>query len=135
MVEATTGETTGGTAETATATKATTKSTATTKATTATRRTAEAATAAESTTKAAASTEVTTGTTASKTILADLKVAALPVVTVELRNGIAGIIRRLESNNTGSLGASTGVGVHIGTNDGTLLSCDRELGSIPMGSH
>jgi hypothetical protein len=132
VVEATTGEATGGatggTAETTTATKATSKSTAATEATT-TRRTAEATTATKATTKAAASTETTTGTTASETILANLKVAALPVETIELSNGVTGIIRRFESNDTGTLGASAGIGVHIGTNDGTLLSCDRGLGS------
>lgn len=110
--------------------RATTEATAATETrATKTTTTAEAATATKTrTTKATTATETAaTGTSvawvvSSEAILADLQGTALPLVSVELGDSVAGIIRVLESHNTGSLGTAGGVGVNIGANNSALLS-------------
>lgn len=127
-----TGETTvatRGATEAAASSEATAKASATTEAST-THRTAKAATTAKATTKAATTTEA--GATTSEPVFANFKGTTLPIVSVELRNGVARIIRRLKSNDTGALGASGRVGVHIGTDHGTLLGCNTESRSIHL---
>lgn len=127
-----TGETTvatRGTTEAATTRESAAKASATSKASTA-HRTAEAATAAKATTKATTTTE--TGATTSETIFTNFKGTTLPIISVKLRNGVARIIGRLESNDAGALGTSGRVGVHIGTDDGTLLGCNTESRSIHL---
>ena len=100
------------------------------KASTAAEAAAEASTSAKgwatATGKAAA--ETTTGTTKASTswevigeaILTDLKVASLPVVTVELLDSVACVVWRLESNNSGALWSSIWADVDISTDHGTL---------------
>ena len=77
--------------------------------------TSEAAT----TTKAAAATEATS---AGKAVLANLKHASRPVVAVELLNGVLGILRSLESDNTRALGSAVGRHVDVSADDGTTLT-------------
>lgn len=99
----------------------------------ATATTSETASAAEAST----ATEATIATTTAKAhtrgtceaVLADFKRTALPLISVELGNSVARIIWGFESDDTGTLGTTGGVGVHIGTNDCTLLGY-RQVKSI-----
>jgi hypothetical protein len=54
---------------------------------------------------------------AGKAILTDLEHAALPIVAVELLDGGASIVRRLEDNNAGALGSAVRAKVDIGANN------------------
>jgi hypothetical protein len=117
------------------ATEASTAAEATAKAATSSKSTATSHRAAEASTTSHGPTEATAAaaearTTASKSILANFKSTALPVISVELRNGVTGIIRGLEGNDARTLGASSGVGVDVSTNDATLLGCGTEFVSI-----
>lgn len=127
LVEPTTGISTRATKSTATA-ETTTEATTADKSTTTSHGSTEAAAAshgtAEATTAAAGAAKATT--TTSESILADFQGTTLPIIAVELRNSVPGIIRGLESNDTRALGASSGVGVHVSTNDGALLGCSRK---------
>lgn len=114
--------------------KAGTACAATTEATSTTEAAAEASTAsAKSSTTTKASTESTSHsaiaaaaaeaharTTAGISVLANLKDSALPVVAVELLNGVASIVGALENNNAGSLGTAVGSNVDVGANHGTI---------------
>lgn len=87
----------------------------------------ESTTAAETAAEAAtASSKATTAAKAhvgvGETVGSDLEDAALPVVTVELLDGVASVIRSFEDNNTGALGSSIGAEVHVGANDPTSAS-------------
>lgn len=105
------------TAETRGATETTTEATAV--ATTG----SEASAGAEATTtKATAeSAAASTGASASKAVFTDLEGTALPLVAIKLRNCVASIIGRLESDDTGALGTTGGIGVHIGADDSTVV--------------
>jgi hypothetical protein len=65
----------------------------------------------------------TRGEVASETILADLQWATLPIVTVELLDGVARIVWRLKGNDTRALWTAVRTNVDIGANDSTLASC------------
>jgi hypothetical protein len=134
LIKSTTGVTTVRAAlrratESTTAAKATAEATTSCESTTTSHRSAEATTASHGPTKATAAT-AKARSTASKSILTNFEGTTLPVIAVELRNGVAGIIRRLESNDARALGASSGVGVDVSTNDATLLGCDTKFVSI-----
>lgn len=100
------------------------------KASTAAEATAETSTSAKgwATTAAKAAGEATTCTTKASTswevvgeaILADLKVASLPVVAVELLDGVAGVVWRLKGNNSGAFWSSIWSDVDISADHGTL---------------
>lgn len=101
-------------------------------ASTASEATAESAASAEGWTTATskAATEATTGTAKAsawwevvgKAVLADLKVASLPIVPIKLLNSIASVVWRLESNNTGALWSSIWADVDISADHSTLTS-------------
>lgn len=46
----------------------------------------------------------------------------MPIVAVELGNGVASILGSLESNNTGALGAAIGGDVDVSAEDLTVVS-------------
>lgn len=105
-------EATSATEAAAEASTAAAKSSTTTKASTkSTSHSAIAAPAAEAHARAAA---------ASVSVLANLKDSALPVVPIELLDGVASIIGALENNNTRSLGTAVRSNVDVGANDGTI---------------
>lgn len=104
------------TTKAATATKATTKATATSKSAA----TTEAASEASTTAKATTATE--SGSGPCEAILTHLKWAALPVVAIELLDGIASIVWRLKGNNARAFGASIRPDVDVCTNDSTVSS-------------
>lgn len=86
----------------------------------------ETATPAESsseTATAVASAETATGSaetgTACETILADLEHAPLPVVAVELGNGVLSVIGVVESDDARALGTAVRGNVDVGADDGT----------------
>lgn len=113
------GATTVATAHTTKATPETAaKAAATAEATTGTKATA---------TEAAAATKAHAG--AGKAVLANLQGPALPVVAIELLDGIACVVGGLKGHNSGALGATGGIGVDVGTDDGALL-CWKAMGSI-----
>ena len=96
----------------------------------------KAATAAVATTKAATSaTEAATAVAASthrrtgEAILANLEHAALPVIAVELLDGVACVVRRLENHNAGALGSAVGAEMDVGANN-TAGACCQEEGSM-----
>lgn len=60
---------------------------------------------------------------ASEAVLANLKWAALPVVPVELLDGVARIVWRLKGNNTRALWTTVWTNVDISANDSTFASC------------
>lgn len=141
LLEAATGVTTTTTRRT---TEAPAAAEATTEATTSDKSTAAAHGATETAATSHGSPKATTAaaaakasTTAGKSVLADFKGATLPVVTIELLNGDTGIVGGLESNDTRALGASSGIGVHVSTNDGTILSCieNQVNSSYPLTRH
>jgi hypothetical protein len=84
----------------------------------------ESSTATEATSKAAATKSTASKATrsTSKAILTNFKGTTLPVIAIELLNGIASIVRRFESNNTGTLWTTVGTNVDIGTNNSTVAS-------------
>lgn len=84
----------------------------------------EAATATEASSKAtAAATEAATAAEAhacvGEPVGADLEDATLPIIAVELLDGVASVVGGLEDNDTGALGPSVGTKVHIGADDTT----------------
>lgn len=98
------------------------------KASTTTTTVSEATTRRETTTSAKAATEAATSTKGStrgkststgKTILANLKLTSLPIVTVELGDCVAGIFRSLKGDNTAALGTTVRTNMDIGANNGT----------------
>jgi hypothetical protein len=131
LVISTTGVTTGTrrATEAAAAAKATAEATTSSKSTTTSHGSTETTTATHGATEATAAAKAT-GTTAGEAIFTDLKGAALPVVTVELRNGVTGVLRGLESDDTRALGASSGVSVHVGTDNATHLGCDKDSSQL-----
>jgi hypothetical protein len=46
----------------------------------------------------------------------------LPIVAVELGDGVAGIFRSLKSDNTGALGAAIGCDVNVSAQDLAIVS-------------
>jgi hypothetical protein len=75
-----------------------------------------------STTAAEATTAIATTTShggAGETVLADLEHTALPVVSIELLDGIPGVIRCLEDDDAGALGAAIRAHVNIGSDHAT----------------
>lgn len=106
-----------------------------TKATAATEAT-KAATAGKATSTGKATTNTTKGTTAAaeatttvatttshggtgETVLADLKHATLPIVSIELLDGIPGVVGCLEDDDAGALGATIRTHVNIGSDHAT----------------
>lgn len=84
----------------------------------------ESATATETAAKTATATSK--ATTAAKAhvgvgeaVGTDLEDATLPVVAIELLDGVASVVGGFEDNNTGALGPSIGTEVHVGANDTT----------------
>jgi len=88
----------------------------------------------------AAITEATTGSTVAATtkaraahagvgeaILTHLDDATVPLVAVELLDGVASIIGGLEHDDTRTLGPAIGAHVDIGTNDGALTSWTKSM--------
>lgn len=71
---------------------------------------------------AAAAAEAHARTAAGISVLANLKDSALPVVAIELLDGVAGIVGALENNNARSLGTAVRSDVDIGANHGTISS-------------
>ena len=122
----------------ATAAKASAKATTTSEA----RARAVATTTSESTVKAAATvaaseaattTEAATATeatSAGKAVLANFEHAARPVVSVELLNGVLGILGSFESDDTRALGSAVGSCVNVSTDDGTALT-EKVLQVLP----
>lgn len=94
----------------ASATAEATEATASAEASTAGKAAAEATTTAET---AAATEPTSTG----EPVLAHLEVAALPLIAVELLNGIASVVGRLEGDDAGTLGPAVGSNMHIGADD------------------
>lgn len=95
----------------------------------------ETATATESTSEAATTAETTATTEATtllhrKAILANLDVASLPVVAIELLNRITDIIRMLEHDNAGSLGAAIRSHVDVSANDVSVPSFTNRQQSL-----
>lgn len=104
-----------------------------TKATAATEATSKAATAGKATstgkattkgTTAAAEATTTVATTTShggtgETVLADLEHATLPIVSIELLDGIPGVVGCLEDDDAGALGATIRTHVNIGSDHAT----------------
>lgn len=92
--------------------------------------------------KAAA--EATTGTTKASTswevvgeaILTDLKVASLPVVTVELLDSVASVVWRLKGDNSGALWPSVWADVNISADHGTFTGslAEKILQVLPSNS-
>jgi hypothetical protein len=81
---------------------------------------AETATATKATTAAAkAAAKARVG----EAVLANLEHAALPLVTVELLDGVASVLGGLEHDNAGSLRAAIRAGVNIGANNAADTSC------------
>ena len=92
---------------------------------------AKAATSAESPTSAKTSTEAATASEATasskasvarKTVFANLEVTTLPLVAVELSDGVPSIIYSLESNDTRALWSAIWSDVNIGTKDRAGMS-------------
>lgn len=109
--------TTGSSSEAATTAEATSKATAATTEAAATE-TAEGATAAAeaATTAETTRTHIRTG----KAILANLQHTALPIVTIELLDGVASIIRGLEDNDTRSFRAAIRSDMNVGADNTTI---------------
>lgn len=108
----------------------TTEASATAKAAKGTAATTEASTAAETAAKASATAKTATATEPTGTcepVLAHLEVAALPLIAIELLNGIASVVGGLEGDNAGALRPAIGCDVHIGTHD---LAVDRCLNMV-----
>lgn len=87
----------------------------------------ESATATEAAAKTATATsEATTAAKAhvgvGEAVGTNLEGATLPVVTIELLDGVASIVGSFEDNDTGALGPSIGTEVHVGANDTTSAS-------------
>jgi hypothetical protein len=82
--------------------------------------TTEAAAEGSATTESTSATEATTWRT-SKAIFANLEVATLPLVAVELVDGISGIVHGLESYYAWALGATIRGHVDIGTENGSSM--------------
>ena len=106
----------------------------TTISTTATKASSETAASAEAsaTAKASATTETTSeaaateaGLGACEAIFADFKVAALPVITVELRDSIACVFDGLESNDTRTLRTTIRCNVDVSAKNGASNSCEK----------
>lgn len=139
LLEAATGvtTTTRRTTEAPAAAEATTEATTSDKSTAAAHGATETAATSHGSSKATTAAAAKASTAAGKSVLADFKRATLPVVTIELLNGDTGIVGGLESNNTRALGASGGIGVHVSTNDGTILSCieNQVNSSYPLTRH
>ena len=85
---------------------------------------AEAATTAEA--HAAASSKAAAAAPgAGITILADFEHASLPIVAIELSDGVASIFGVVKGHDTGALGTTIGSDVDIRTDDGPLLRCTK----------
>lgn len=81
---------------------------------------AETATATKATT---AATKAAAKARVGEAVLANLEHAALPLVTVELLDGVASVLGGLEHDNAGSLRAAIRAGVNIGANNAADTSC------------
>ena len=57
-------------------------------------------------------------TSSGEAILTDLERASLPIVAVELGDGVACVFRSLEGNDTAALGTTVRTDVDVGTNHG-----------------
>lgn len=118
-------KTTGATAAGRTSGEATTATEAETATTT-----TESSTAAEATTEssshaaavAAATAEAHSWTTAGVSVLTDLEDSSLPIVTIELLDGVASIIGALEHDDSGSLRPPVRANMDIGANDTAVSS-------------
>lgn len=113
VVEPTAGRATAGRATKATAA---TEATSTAKATSTGKATKGTTAAAEATTTVATTTSH--GGTG-ETVLADLEHATLPIVSIELLDGIPGVVGCLEDDDAGALGATIRTHVNIGSDHAT----------------
>ena len=75
------------------------------------------------TTKAATAVASSTHRGTGKAILTDLEHAALPIIAVELLDGVASIIRRLENNDTRALRSAVRAEMDIGANNTACTGC------------
>lgn len=113
--------TTGASLETASATESSAKaSTASAESSTAT----EAATksTAHAATESSTAAEAHTWPSTSIAVLSNLENSALPIIAVELLDGIAGVVGALKDNDTGALGATVGTSVDISTDNSAVAS-------------
>lgn len=72
------------------------------------------------TTEASAATEARTRT--GEAVFTNFKVPTLPIVTIELLNSLASILGAFKGDDSRSLGATSRVHMHIGSDDGTVSS-------------
>jgi len=77
----------------------------------------ESATASSKATTESATHATSSGT--GETVLANFELASIPVVAVEVVDGVTCIVRAFEGNNSGALGAAVGALVYISTDDRT----------------
>jgi hypothetical protein len=77
---------------------------------------------AHATAKATSATEAHARSTTGVAVLTNLDNTALPIVAIELRNGVAGIVRALEDNNTRSLRTTIRSDMDVGSNDSAVSS-------------
>lgn len=117
-IEATAGGSSVATAKATTAAKPSAKTTASSKGAT---RGPEASS--KATTTAAKSTAATeSGSRTCKAVLADFEGASLPVIPVELLNGVTSVVWGFECNNARTFGATIRPNVDVGTDDSTVTS-------------
>lgn len=100
-------------AKASSATKSTAKASSAAKTTTATKSSAKTSSATKATTTAKSTAAHVVG----EAIYTNFEDPAVPVIAVELLDGVASIIGSLEDNDTGALGATVGSKVDIGTDD------------------
>lgn len=62
---------------------------------------------------------------AGEAIFTDLKHAALPVIAVELLNGVAGVFRSLKNHNTRALRSAVWAEMDVGANNATCAGYSR----------
>jgi hypothetical protein len=117
-IETTAGGSSVSTTEASAAAKASAKATASSKCATRSPKTSSEAT----TTTAKSTTATESGSRTCKAVLADLERATLPVVAVELLDGVASVVWGFECNNARALGATVRPDVDVGTDDSTVTS-------------
>lgn len=107
----------------AAAAEATTATVATTAVASARAKAAATASEASTTTESAARRAAEAGSVAGEAVFTNLERPALPLVPVELGDGVASILGIVEGDDAGSLGPTVGAEMDVGADDGALLSC------------